>query len=153
MAPTLLAVNQLSVLAGSPSVNGLLIGCLTNCQRIFLGGDPLANIDVINSIVKPDTHIAMAAQTVMQQLADFFGSATGDTSNSNLPAGLVLHDLTIAEGQTFAVLDVADGADIDSSVGGVLHIYSPLVFGISVPFLYFNYITSMRKVKKNFNII
>jgi hypothetical protein len=130
MAPTLLTVNQLSMLAGSPSINGLLIGCLANCQRIFLGGDPLADINIINSIIEPDTHISVAAQTMVKKGADFFRSFASNSGDTDLPSGFIFHNFTVAEGQTFAILDVADGADIDSSVGGILHINSPLVFGI-----------------------
>jgi hypothetical protein len=118
------------MLAGSPSINGLLIGCLANCQRIFLGGDPLANIDIINSIIEPDTNISVAAQTMMKKGADFFRSFTGNSGDTNLPAGFIFYNFAVAESQAFAVLDVTDGADVDSSVGGILHINSPLVFGI-----------------------
>jgi hypothetical protein len=118
------------MLAGSPSINGLLIGCLANCQRIFLGGDPLANIDIINSIIEPDTNISVAAQTMMEKGADFFRSFASNSGDTDLPTGFIFYNFAVAESQTFAVLDVADGADIDSSIGGILHINSPLVFGI-----------------------
>jgi hypothetical protein len=77
----------------------------------------------------------VAAQTVMEKCADFLGSFTSNSGDTDLPSGFIFHNFTVAESQTFTILNVADGADIDSSVGGVLHINSPLVFGISVPFL------------------
>ena len=57
----------------------------------------------------------------MEEVADFFGSLAGDTRYADLPAGLVFYDFSIPKGQTLVLCDIADGADIDSTVGSVLH--------------------------------
>ena len=128
----LLAPYQLASLAGSPSVNALLVHNLANLHGILFGSDPLADIDVVDAFTEPDADVAFAAHFTVQYAGNFFGSFGFDAGDADLPAGFVFYDFTIAEGQAFVVLNVTDGANIDSSVGSVLHnSYSFLFSGLS----------------------
>ena len=113
--------NQLTLFSRLPSVDALLIHNFADFQRILLGGDSLAYIDVVNAFAVPDADVASSTDSVVEDFADFFGSLYFDAHDADLPTSLVFHDFAVAECQTLVVLDVADGADIDSSIGGVLH--------------------------------
>jgi len=111
----------LTVLSRSPSVDALLIHDFADLQSVLLGGDSLAYIDVVNAFAVPDADVASSADSMVEDFADLFGGLYFDTHDADLPASLVFHDFAVAESQTLVVLDVADGADIDSSIGDVLH--------------------------------
>jgi hypothetical protein len=131
----LLAPYKLTSLAGSPSVDALLIHNLADLQCVLLGGDSLADIDVVDAFAVPDTNVAGSADAVVEDFADFFSGLYFDAHDANLPAGLVFYDFTIPQGQTHVVLDVADGADIDSTISGVLHNFYLLLFSFFVSLL------------------
>ena len=128
----LLAPYELASLAGSPSVNALLVHNLANLHGVLLCGDPLANVDVVDALTEPNADVSFAAHFAMQDAGNFFGGFGFDAGDADLPAGSVFYNLTIAKGQAFIILDIADSADIDSSVGDVLHnSYSFLFSGLS----------------------
>ena len=128
----LLAPYQLASLAGPPSVNALLVHNLADFQRILLCGDPLADVDVVDALTEPNADVAFAAHFAVQNAGNFFSGFGFDAGDADLPAGSVFYNFTIAEGQAFVVLNVTDGANIDSSVGDVLHnSYSFLFSGLS----------------------
>ena len=119
-------------LAGPPSVNALLVHNLANLYGVLLCSNTLADVDVVDALTEPDADVAFATHLAVQDEGNFFGGFGFDTGNANLPASLVFYNLTIAEGQAFIILDVADSADIDSSVGDVLNnSYSFLFSGLS----------------------
>ena len=122
--------NQLSLLTRPPAVNALLIHSLADYQRVFLQVNALANIDVVDAFTQPDADIVVATQAAMQQRADFFGGFAGNSSDADLPASFIFYNFAVAQSQALAFFDIPDGADIDSTVSGVFHINSPLVFGI-----------------------
>jgi hypothetical protein len=115
--------NQLTILSGSPSVNTLLIHNLADFQSILLGGDSLAYIDVVDAFAVPDADVASSADYMVEDFADLFGSLYFDAHDADLPASLVFHDFAVAESQTLVFFDIADGTDVDSSAGNVLHNY------------------------------
>ena len=128
----LLAPYELASLAGPPSVNALLVHNLANLHGILFGGDPLADVDVVNSLTEPDAEVAFAAHLAVQDAGNFFGGFGFDAGDADLPASFVFYDFTIAESQAFIVLDVADGADIDSTISDVFHnLFSFLFSGLS----------------------
>lgn len=136
----LLAPYKLSSLAGSPSVNALLVHDLADFQGVLFGGDSLADVDIVGTFTEPDSNVAGSADPMMKNFADFFGGLDFDAGDAYLPAGSVFYDFAIAESQALIVCDVADGANIDSAVGGVLHnSFSFLVSG-GVPFFCLYYI-------------
>lgn len=81
----------------------------------------LADIDIVDAAGVPDADITLAAEAMVEKVADLFGSLAGDARYADLPAGLVFYDFPIPKGQTLVLCDIADGADIDSMVGSVLH--------------------------------
>lgn len=121
-----LAPDQLTLFSGTPSVDALLVHDLADYQSIFLGLDSLADVDIVDTARVPDADVALAADAVVEEVADLFGGFAGDARYADLPACLIFHDFTIAEGESLVIFDIADGADIDSSVGSVLHNNSPL---------------------------
>jgi hypothetical protein len=130
-----LAPDQLTVLSGSPSVDALLIHDFANFQSILLGGDSLAYVDVVDAFAVPDADVASSADSMVEDFADLFGSLYFDAHDADLPASLVFHDFAVAESQTFVVLDVADRADIDSSIGSILHNFYLLLFSFFLSLL------------------
>lgn len=136
----LLAPYELASLAGSPSVNTLLVHDLADFQGILLCGDSLADVNIVDAFAEPDADVAGSADSMVENFADFFGGLDFDAGDADLPAGSVFYDFAIAEGQALVVCDVANGANIDSVVGDVLHnSFSFLVSG-GVPFCYLYYI-------------
>ena len=128
----LLAPYQLASFAGPPSVNALLVHNLANLHGILLSGDTLADVDVIDAFTEPDTDVAFAAHLAVQDAGNFFGGFGFDAGDADLPASFVLYNLTIAEGQALIILDVADSADINSTISDVLHnSFSFLFSGLS----------------------
>ena len=137
---SLLTPYKLSSLAGSPPVNALLVHDLADFQGVLFGGDSLADVDVVGAFTEPDSDVAGSADSMMKNFADLFGGLDFDAGDADLPAGSVFYDFSIAEGQTLIVCDVADGANIDSVVGDILHnSFSFLVSG-GVPFCCLYYI-------------
>jgi hypothetical protein len=130
MGANSLTPNQLTLLARPPAVNTLLIHSLTDYQSVFLQVNTLANIDIVDAFAQPDADIAVATQAAMQQRADFLGSFAGNSGNTDLPASFIFHNFAVAQSQTLAFFDIPNGADIDSTVGSILHNFSFLVFGI-----------------------
>jgi hypothetical protein len=126
---------QLTSLAGAPSVDTLLIHNLTDFQGVLLGGNALADIHIVNAIGEPDTHIAFAAHALVENFANFFWGSALSASNANLPTSLVFYDFTIAKGQALIVSQIADSADIDSTIGDVLHNFNSFLLEISSPFV------------------
>jgi hypothetical protein len=57
----------------------------------------------------------------MEDSGHFFSGLNFDALNADLPAGLIFNNLTIPEGQTAVFSDIADGADIDSTISSVSH--------------------------------
>ena len=106
---------------GSPSVDALLIHNLADFQGVLFSGDSSTDIDIVDAAGIPDADVAITTDTMMEEVADFFGSPAGDTRYADLPAGLVFYDFSIPKGQTLVLCDIADGADVDSAVGSVLH--------------------------------
>ena len=113
---------------------------LADFQSVLLCGDPLADVDIVDAFAKPDSDVAGSADPMMKNFADLFGGLDFDAGDADLPAGSVFYDFAIAESQALIVCDVADGANIDSAVGGILHnSFSFLVSG-GVPFCCLYYI-------------
>jgi hypothetical protein len=98
-----------------------LIHQLADLQSILLSGDSLADVDVVDAIAVPDTDVALATQVTVQNLADLFRSAAFDTLDADLPTGFVLNDFAVAKGQAFIVNQILNGANIDATIGSVLH--------------------------------
>ena len=121
-----LAPDQLTLFSRTPSVDALLVHNLANLQCVLLGLDSLADVDVVDTARVPDADVALATDAVVKEVADLFGGFAGDARYAYLPASLILYDFTIAEGQALVFCDIADGADIDSTIGSVLHNNSPL---------------------------
>ena len=130
MGANSLTPNQMTLLTRPPAVNALLVHSLTDYQRIFLQVNTLANIDVVDAFAQPDADITVAAQAAMQQRADFFGSFAGNSGDADLPASFIFYNFAVAQSQTLAFFDISNGADIDSTIGSILHNFSFLVFGI-----------------------
>lgn len=116
-----LAPDQLTLFSGSPSVDALLIHNLADLQGGSLSLDSLADIDIVNTVGIPDTDVALATHVAMNDSGYFLGGLAFDARYADLPAGLVLDFLAIAEGDALVVSQLADGADIDSTIGSVLH--------------------------------
>ena len=93
----LLAPYKLSSLAGSPSVNALLVHDLADFQGVLLCGDPLADVDIVDAFAEPDADVAGSADSMMKNFADFFGGLYFEAGDADLPAGSVFYDFTIAE--------------------------------------------------------
>ena len=121
-----LAPDQLTLFSGSPSVDALLVHNLADFQSRFFGLDSLTDIDIVDTARVPDADVALATDAVVEEVADLFGGFAGDARYADLPASLVFHDLAVAEGEPLVVCDIADSADIDSTIGSVLHNNSPL---------------------------
>jgi hypothetical protein len=66
----------------------------------------------------------------MENFADLFRGLTLNAHQADLPAGLILNNFAIFQGQTLTLMQIADGANIDTAISSVLHIISFLVFGI-----------------------
>ena len=115
------AGNQLTVLARTPAVNTLLIHCFTNSQSGCLGGDALANVNVIDAIGEPDADVALSADGAVDDFACLFGSLTFQTVEADLPASLVFNDFSVPQGQAVILCEVADGANIDAAISSILH--------------------------------
>ena len=120
--------DQLTLFSGSPSVDALLVHNLADLQGGSLGLDSFADIDIVNTTGVPDADVALATHVAMDDSGYFFGSLALDARYADLPAGLILDFLAIAEGDALVVSQLADGADIDSTIGSVLH-------NKSVPFI------------------
>lgn len=116
-----LAPDQLTLFSGVPSVDALLVHHSTDCQCILFGSDALADIHVVDTIGEPDADVAFATHGTMEDFADLFGGLALDARHADLPAGLVLNFLAIAEGDALVISQLADSADIDSTIGSVLH--------------------------------
>ena len=104
-----------------PSVNALLVHDSAGFQSHFFGLKSLADIDIVDAARVPDADITLAAEAMVEEVADLFGSLAGNARYADLPAGLVFYDFSIPKGQTLVFCDIADGADIDSAVGDILH--------------------------------
>ena len=120
-----LAPNQLTFFPGSPSVDALLVHNLAGFQSRFFGLKSLADIDIVDAAGVPDADIVFSTQTVVQEVADLFGGLAGDARYADLPAALVLYDFSISKCQALIVCDIANGANIDSAIGNILHNNSP----------------------------
>ena len=116
-----LAPDQLTFFPGSPSVDALLVHNFAGFQSHFFGLKSLADIDIIDAAGVPDADITLAAETMVEEVANLFGGLAGDARYTDLPAGLVFYDFSVAEGQALVLCDIADGADVDSAVGSVFH--------------------------------
>ena len=116
-----LAPDQLTFFPGPPTVDALLIHNLAGFQSHFFGLKSLADIDIVDTARVPDADVTLATEAMMEEVADLFGGLAGDARYADLPAGLVFYDFSIPKGQTLVLCDIADGADIDSAVGSVLH--------------------------------
>ena len=116
-----LAPDQLTLFSGTPSVDALLVHDFADFQSRFLGLDSLADVDIVDTARVPDADVTLAADAVVQEVAHFFGGLAGDARYADLPASLVFYDLAVAEGQALVFCDIADSADIDSTIGSVLH--------------------------------
>ena len=107
---------------------------LADFQGVLLCGDSLADVDIVDAFAEPDADVAGSADSMVENFADLFGGLDFDAGDADLPAGSVVDNFAIAESQALIICDVADGANIDSAVGGVLHdSFSFLVSG-GVPF-------------------
>ena len=151
MPSFLFTPNQLTLFSGPPTINALLVHYLANCKGLFFCGNSFAYIDIVNAFAEPDAHISMAAQPMVQQRTDFFRCAAGDPGNTDLPAGLVFYDLTITQSQALVVLQIADGADVNATIGGILHnIPFPVFKSFPSLCLHPYYNTYTQKVNHNF---
>lgn len=131
----LFAPYELASLARFPSVDALLVHNPADFQGVPLCSDPLADVDVVDAFAEPDADVAFATHFTVQDAGNFLSGLDFDAGDADLPASLVFYDLTIPKSQTFVILNIADGADIDSSVGSVLHnSYSFLFLGLPLPF-------------------
>ena len=128
----------------SPRENAYLIAGSSDFEGFALCAYAVALVDVVDAFAQPDADVALATQAAVQQRADFFGRLAGHTGDTDLPAGLVFYNFTIAQCEAFAFADVADGADVDATIGGILHIK----FSFRLLFYYFN----SCKYKRNNNI-
>ena len=99
----------------------MLIHNLADFQGVLLSGDSSTDIDIVDAAGIPDTDVAFAAAAMVEEIANLFGGLAGDARYADLPAGFVFYDFSISKGQTLVLCDIADGADIDSAVGSVLH--------------------------------
>jgi hypothetical protein len=126
----LLAPYELTLLTSTPTVNTELIGCTCDYQSVFLGGDALADVYIVDAFAEPNAHIALATHRAVQNGGDFFGGSALDTSNADLPSSLVANDFAIAERQAVIFSDIADSADVNTAVGSVSH-------SLKSPFLLF----------------
>ena len=120
-----LTPDQLAFFPGMPSVNALLVHNFAGFQSRFFGLKSLADIDIVNTARIPDADIALAAEAMVEEVANLFGGLAGDARYADLPAGLVLYDFSISKCQALIVWDIANGANIDSAIGNVLHNDSP----------------------------
>ena len=116
-----LAPDQLTLFSGSPSVDALLVHNLADLQGGVLGLDSFTNIDIVNTAGIPDADVALATHVAMDDSGHFLGGLALDARYADLPASLILNFLTIAEGDALVVSQLADGADIDSTIGSILH--------------------------------
>lgn len=116
-----LAPDQLTIFSGSPSVDALLVHDSADLQGDSLGLDSLADIDIVDTAGVPDANVALATHVAMDDSGYFFGGLALDARYADLPAGLILDFLAIAEGDALVVSQLADGADIDSTIGSILH--------------------------------
>jgi len=136
--PVLLAPYELTTLARTPTVDAELICGTCDRQSVFLGGDTLADVHIVDAFAEPDADIALAAHRAVQDCGDLFGSAALDTSNADLPSGLVTNDFAVAESQAVIFGDVADGADVNAAVSDVSHSDNLLFFwGVPLCCIYY----------------
>jgi hypothetical protein len=131
----LLAPDQLARFPGCPAIDALLIHQLADAQCILFGGDSLADIDIVDTAGVPDSDVALPTQVAMEDSGHFLSGLNFDTLNADLPTGLIFYDLAIPEGQTAVFSDIADGADIDLTIGDVLHNFNSFLLEISSPFV------------------
>ena len=118
-APSLLVAPY--QLTATPAIDALLVHQLTHSQCIVLGGDTLADVDVVDAFAQPDADVTLATKQAMDYCADLFWSGAGDALQADLPASAVFHDFTIPKGKTAFIGDIANGANIDATIGSVLH--------------------------------
>lgn len=116
-----LAPDQLTLFSGAPSIDALLVHDSADRKGVSLGLDSLADIDIVDAIGVPDTDVAFATHVAMEDSGYFLGGSDFDAGYTNLPASFILDFLTIAEGDALIVSQFADSADIDSTIGSVLH--------------------------------
>ena len=121
----ILTPDQLTLFPGMPSINALLVHDFAGFQSRFFGLKSLADIDIVDATRVPDADIVFSTQTVVEKVADLFGGFAGYARYANLPAALVLYDFSIPKCQTLIVCDIANGANIDSAIGNILHNNSP----------------------------
>lgn len=116
-----LTPDQLTSFSGCPAIDALLIHQLADGQRILFGGDSLAYIDIVNTAGVPDSDIALPTQIAMEDSGYLFSGLDFDALDADLPAGLILDFLTVAKGDALVVSQLADGTNIDSTIGSVFH--------------------------------
>jgi hypothetical protein len=100
--------------------------------------------------MQPNADVSVAAQAAMQQRTDFLRCFAGDSRDANLPAGLIFYYFTIAQCQAAIFGDIADSANIDSTIGSILHNFSFPVFGIFLSLSEYIITHDTQKVKHNF---
>ena len=130
-----LTPDQLTLFSGSPSVDALLVHNLADLQSGSLGLDSFADIDIVDTTGIPDADVALATHVAMDNSGYFFGGLALDARYADLPASLVLNFLAVAEGDALVVSQLADGADIDSSIGNVFHMIHFLSIYIKISWL------------------
>ncbi|MEE1028920.1 MAG: hypothetical protein UH211_09610 [Agathobacter sp.] len=130
------APDQLTRFSGCPAIDTLLIHQFANSQCILFSGDSLVNVDIVDTARVPDSNVALPAQVTMEDSGYFFSGFDFDAFNTYLPSGFIFYDFAIPESQTAIVCDIADGANINSFVSLVSHIYNPLLYYFIVVVLY-----------------
>lgn len=125
----LFQVDQLTSFPGAPSENGDLIAHFAQRHGAFFGGDPLGEVHVVDAVLQPDT-AGFGTVSTMENFANLLRGLALDAHQADLPAGLILNDFAVSQGQTITLTQIADSANIDAAISGILHIISFLVFGI-----------------------
>ena len=94
----ILTPDQLTLFPGMPSVNALLVHDSASFQGRFFGLKSFADIDIVDTARVPDADVTLAAEAMVEEIADLFGSLAGNARYANLPAALIFYDSAVAEG-------------------------------------------------------